>query len=102
MKINLKENIWIEGFDQKSFEILLADIMEMPLDRDVLYIGVTYKISEEIAKKYVHFYFPFDSDNSKLFKDYSLEDESLHNFETAKESILSACEDEYCIIYKQE
>lgn len=100
MKTNLKENIWIQGFNQKLFEILLTDIMEMPLNRDVLYIGAISKIPEEIAKKYVYFYFPFDSDNSKLFKNYNLEDESLHNFKTAKESIISACEEEYCIIYK--
>lgn len=96
--INLRDNIWIEGFERKS--LIYDRILQLGGEQDILYKGKTSEIPEDLAKKCVHFYFPFDHDYTKLFKDYLLEDESINNFNTAKESIQSACDKEYCIIYK--
>ena len=51
MKINLKDNIWIEGFDNKEEVYHFKDELcivgeELPY----LYIGVTSEIPEELAK----------------------------------------------------
>lgn len=68
MKVNLKDNIWIEGFDNISTWntklCYFGQVSEKQIE--VIWRGKTSEIPEEIAK----------------------------------ESIQSACDKHYCIIYK--
>jgi len=105
--INLKNNIYIAGFnknnpfDKKNGENELFNTFHNLLDKDIIYIGLTKDITEEIALNCVNF-MNFDSDiingDYDAYEDYS-------NFDcwvdTAKESILSACKDKYCIIFRK-
>lgn len=93
--VNLKENIWIQGFDQQyifSYQLFH--------EGEVIYQGKTSEIHEKIAKECVHKF------NNNAFKDYSVNfngiRDIIHVYKiTAKKSIQSACNQEYCIIYKK-
>lgn len=99
MKINIKDNIWIEGFDT-DYELdgKLDWFTHNPCcdSDDILYFGFTSDISDEFAKKCVCSLF----DDS--FRDYSKNGVGYESFpfETSKQSIQSACDKLYCIIYK--
>ena len=90
MKTNLKGDIWIEGFDVE-FDL------KYNRKRRIIYTGITSEISEDIATQCCKYSCNWDGD--VYFMDYGLNHET-HNFKTAKESILSACDKPYCIIYK--
>lgn len=80
MKVNLKDNIWIEGFDigfDKSSQIL-------PIGVATIYQGETSKIPINIAKEYF---------------DYGYDDLEII-YTSLDESIKSTCDKEYCVIYK--
>jgi len=89
-KVNLKDNIWIEGFDDRH-ECACMAYNGFPL----LYEGKTSKIPEELAKECVE-WSEFDNNVIKYY-DYVKE---YWPHLTAKEAIQSACPEEYCIIYK--
>lgn len=89
MKINLKDNIWIEGFEK--YHLLLTKIAT--IDKLIIYQGKTSEISEELAIKCIKEGF--------LSCDYMNYHNKIIEFETAKESIQSACDKKYCIIYKE-
>lgn len=112
MKTELKDNIWIKGLDSIP---ILKDIK----DSDMLYNGVlhiiysgkTSKIPEEMLQQVVHSSICVNSvDNLVRYADYSSNTVNLKvrgkltkvnkSFATAKESIQSACNKEFCIIYK--
>lgn len=86
MKTNLKDNIWIEGFDdfieQWTRYQELAQITESTIVP--LYAGKTSVMPREIAKKYF---------------DYGYDDLELH-YTSINEAIKESCNQEYCIIYK--
>lgn len=93
MKTNLGTGYTIKGFDN---DLSLNEwYKSLGLERTnitVLYQGKTSEIPEEIAEVCVihrNFY---------EFKDYS---NVLMAYKTAKESIQSACNQTYCIIYKE-
>lgn len=90
-KVNLKDNIWIEGFNN----ILSVHDYETWYNEDelynVLFSGKTSEISEEVAKECVYI--------RPYVNTYLRYDKSGHLF-SAKESIKSACPEEYCIVYK--
>ena len=96
--INTKDNIWIGGFDTieaKNDELrYLCHVSENMLS-ELIYAGKTSDISEEIAKECVDWH-EFDSDH-KLYYNY----DGTNWKYTAKESIQSACNQEYCIIFKK-
>ncbi len=97
MKTNLKENIWIEGFDDNFG--LGYRAKNATYFKECLYYGKTSEIPEEIAKRHIK----NDGDSlGEWFKDYSssIDNNPPYSKETAKESIQSACDKEYCIIYK--
>lgn len=108
--INLKDNIWIEGFDSELF--MQSNLYSLKcLVYEEIYSCKTSEIPEEIAKECVIEF--------GLCKGYELDDGTILNedvsfgfknykegfgeldFKTAKESIQSACDKEYCIIYKK-
>lgn len=87
-KLNLKDNIWIEGFTREElFDLSKEDwrniVDDVSVDK-MLYSGKTSEIPEELAKQ--------------IF-DWGYDDLELH-FESLDESIQSACDKEFCIIYK--
>lgn len=92
METNLKNNIWIEGFDSEEqvYDItLIADF------DTCIWAGKTSEIPEEIAKKYVQrmsIFTPQFRAYNKTYSDF---------YCTPKESIQSACDKPYCIIYKK-
>jgi hypothetical protein len=99
---NLKDNIWIEGF--RDLANLAWDIVAEKSRGKEIYIGKTSSISEELAIKCVQYYFPFDGCYDKSFKNYEQNDHPFKSnsfCKTALESIQSACNQEYCIIFKK-
>lgn len=109
MKINLKDNIWIEGFTREElFDLSKEDwrniVDDVSVDK-MLYSGKTSEITEELAKELVdtipHIFYGMrivdTSGNDVLFKNYK-----INKFvkRSGKRSIQSACDKEYCIIYK--
>lgn len=90
MKVNLKDNIWIEGFDNFRECVFAQDAY---FDR-LVYSGKTSEIPEETAKECV------DCFKQKWYLDYGADIDYLFELETSKQSILSACDKPYCIIYK--
>lgn len=87
--VMIKPYIWIEGFG--SIEVISERLTSILDTVDILiYSGKVSEITEELAKEcvcgYATGYFEYSS--------------TLWNInETAKESIKSACKEEYCIIY---
>lgn len=98
MKINLKEKIFIEGFDNPK-DYFLNPSNEIIKASKIIYSGKTSEISEELAKECVTNYGIL---NDNPFHNYKVESQYFeYLFKTAKESIQSACSQEYCIIYKE-
>lgn len=115
MKINLKDGIWISGFDQESlFSIGFADLYKTA---EILYVGKTSEIPEELAKEVVRhegLEAGTQMDDGEILSEdyfigYKQYEENidlstakllLSHFTTAKESIKSACKDDHCLIYK--
>ena len=115
--VNLKDDIWIKGFDTieaKNDELrYLCHVSENMLS-ELIYAGKTSDISEEIAKECVKeivlttgiFYI-----NYRKIAALKLPSEMRprhHNqvvwspmCKTSEESIQSACNQEYCIIFKK-
>lgn len=107
-KVNLKNNIWIEGFEddfkryERTIELFKESKIQDPWKQDeyILYKGKTSEISEELAKRIIPFMF-WDKKSDKdrpRFKTYKPTVVS-YEFLDYKESIQSACPEEYCIIY---
>ena len=94
--VNLKDNVWIEGFD-REIDIAYYELAEAIGSgmKDFIYRGKTSDIPEEIAKECVGCF------KNEYYLDYSSDIKYLYEFKTAKESIQSACNQEYCIIFKK-
>lgn len=103
MKINLKDNIWIDGFDH-FWQMVLREQSFLDTDlkytKDHIYSGKTSEISEELAKECVEILAKTTMGN--FYRNYQYNKPQPVSFTkcTAKESIQSACPHEYCIIYK--
>ena len=98
-KVNLKENIWIEGFDTEVLclhNYLSIQNKHYPIDM-CIYSGKTSEIPEELAKECAEIIEL--TDTKYLCVDYN---GNSPCFLSAKQSIQSACQEEYCIIYKEE
>lgn len=108
-KLNLKDNIWIEGFTREElFDLSEEDwrniVNDVSIDK-MSYSGRTSEIPEELAKELVdtipHIFYGMritdTSRNNVLFKNYK-----INKFvkRSGKRSIQSACSQKYCIIYK--
>lgn len=95
MKTYLKENIYINGFADAD-ELFMFVLKKYPNELDdILYNGKISDISEEIAEQYAN-----KGELCQYYWDEQLDD--YNNNISAKESILSACSEEYCIIYKSD
>lgn len=98
MKTNLKDNIWIDGFDTKEqYNYACFGFSVLENDNAILYNGEMSDISEEIAKKYV-VRIERNGDRS-VFVFYKNYNGTIDAFPTAQRSIKSACDKKYCIIY---
>lgn len=105
MKTNLKDNIWIEGFNnQGDLGHQCFSFAAYHLNENILYSGKTSDIPEELAKecvKWEHIVLSataIKTGSGQTYKDYS--GEKRWYIYSAKESIQSACSQPYCIIYK--
>jgi hypothetical protein len=113
MKTDLGTGYAIEGFD--SHEIVKWNELGYYLKylvkhsrndkRTLVYWGKTSKIPEDIAKECVVI---IELNNHSFYQEYNLSEKAIKHpsitariVPTAKESILSACPNPYCIIYKQ-
>ncbi len=105
MKINLKDNIWIEGFAIGEKSKLYDKILELGGRCSVIYDGKTSEIPEEIARECVNIeYFGEYWQGMWQYSGYrNFNINSSHDYvHTARESIQSACNNElYCIIWKE-
>lgn len=97
----LKDNIYIEDFENKSElgfkQFCLAFNNYFNLN-NIIYSGKINEITEDIAKSCVDI---FSETEPILYVNYKNDYYIEKQFETAKESILSFCDKEYCIIYKK-
>ena len=100
--VNLKDNIWIEGFDMHEvghFMVTKDRNFIGDIAKEIIYSGNTSDIPEEIAKECVKHIDSLGEGYGGYF-DYNSKDWMYH-LNTAKESIQSACNQEYCIIFKK-
>ena len=115
--VNLKDNVWIEGFD-KEIDIAYYELAEAIGSglKDFIYKGKTSDITEEIAKE-VLLSHPYSSAQCECYFEYDNPELDLDNTSCQcrdnpnksrsdylwdwKESIQSACNQEYCIIFKK-
>lgn len=96
---NTKDNIFIEGFDDYLSLMSWTNCALNPIHwQNIIYSGKTSEIPEELAREYISFIDNPENNGKDIpFKNYS------HRFlgvKTAKESIQSACNQNYCVIYK--
>ena len=102
MKTELRPGIFIEGFDDVALWnrklCYLGQVSEK--DVELLYQGKTSEIPEELAKECVELL--AETSYGNFYRNYQYNKPQPVSFTkcTAKESIQSACNQEYCIIYK--
>ena len=108
---NLKDNIWIIGFDSQDnnyknnkMTAFLLDFLSYDLDR-IIYSGKTSEISEEILRNVCELQNVFNtleyiSQDINRYKNYKVTKFTYYDC-TVKESVQIACDKEYCIIYKK-
>jgi hypothetical protein len=100
MKTNLKDDIWIQGFDKEGFVLgaILKTINKLGAG-NVLYLGKTSEVSEELANEVLKIdeeLSYWDDIRDIVYINYQ-GNTSTSCFKTA---IKSACNNMYCIIYK--
>ena len=114
---NLKDNIWIDGFDSfRAHEEAIVYFLRISENDnpEIVYSGKTSDIPEDIAKECVKeislstgiFYVNYIKMNAlKIIEEKR---GASHNIlvtqpmlKSAKESIQSVCNQEYCIIFKK-
>ena len=120
MKTNLKDNIFIFGV--KTPSDFYKNYSEYPeITGKIIYTCKTSEISEDLACKCVETLpdavavdeiddYPIYEDWSHIYEDYSETNSwgcdysgiKYYGVKTAKESILSACKEDYCIIYNNQ
>ena len=93
MKTNLKDNIWIEGFDTESD-------LKYHHRRRTIYAGRTSEIPEKLIEECAELLSP--NHPISLWRNYKYDKPQPVSIAraTAKQSIQSACDKPYCVIYK--
>ena len=96
MKINLIENIWIEGFEREESLYAYHDFLCFNNNIELLYTGET----NELPKKLISSIIGTINENTdqETWMNYSGFDNLCI---TPEESIKSACIEKFCIIYKK-
>ena len=133
MKINLKDNIFIKGYDDKFSAVYAGRFMDFGKGMELmLYAGKTKDIPEDVAKEIIESKFGDSTINGEpitTYKGYTditaksypygctshlsprqREEDWINQGRqtskfyhlTAMMSLLEACKEEYCIIYKHE
>lgn len=100
---NLKDNIWIEGFDSNYDKNMAWNEIGYKISSfdNIFYSGKTLEIPEEIAKECAEIHQGLSywgGPNDIFYVDYN---NKLNGFSKAKNSIYSACPQEYCIIFRK-
>lgn len=99
-KTELKPGIFIEGFDDIALWnqkiCYLGQVSEK--DIELLYSGKTSEIPEELASQCCKYQNSYEGE--PFYKEYGDITWATYPYITAKESIQSACQNEFCIIYK--
>lgn len=96
---NLKDNIWIEGFNTAKESHLIYE--NISIKYSIIYVGKTSEIHEEIAKECAEIHQGLSywgGPNDIFYVDYN---NKLNGFSKAKNSIKSTCPQEYCIIFRK-
>ena len=113
--VNLKDNIWVEAFATKM-KMVLKLSKGGYINTPIIYFGKTSAIPEEIAKEVLLLH-PYSSAQCECYFEYDNPELDLDNTSCQcrdnpnksrsdylwdwKESIQSACNQEYCIIFKK-
>jgi hypothetical protein len=103
--INLKDNIWIEGYDNHkscnyaTLQYEVKNILYFGLTRNVIATGINGLVERKIVN--------IDSIPTETYKNYKIGSLAFGRMATwgsifnAQQSILSACNGKYCIIFKK-
>jgi hypothetical protein len=96
--VNLKDNIFIQGFD--NYESMTSKMLSLNNNALVIIAGVRAQITEETANNLVEY-----SVERCKYKNYNPDEykpvgEKMFGFNTSLFSIESACNKEYCLIWK--
>ena len=97
MKVELKEGIFIEGSSNVEYFYGLEAWVNH-YGSGVIYQGKTSEIPEELASQCCKYQNSYEGE--PFYKKYGDVIWTIYPYKTAKESIQSACQNEYCIIYK--
>ena len=90
MATNLKDKIWIEGFDNLN-DLVQSELLDL---YDILHMGKRNNITREIAEMCT-----YKRPNVNTYLNYSGKVNESNHLYRAIDSIRSACNQEYCIIY---
>ncbi len=98
-KTELKPGIFIEGFDTLS--AMYDKIDELGGNENTFTFGVTDSISEQMAVDYVEYFIQrckYKNYNPETFQPAGVR---MNEFNYAVLSLKSACQSEYCVIWKK-
>lgn len=100
--VNTKDNIWIEGFPaEHAFRSRMYGTKCISGKVTLIYQGKTDKIPENIAKECCEIHQGLSywgGPNDIFYVDYN---NKLNGFSKAINSVMSACPEEWCIIYRK-
>ena len=94
MIINLKNNIYIEGFNSDL-------ILQLKNKKSIIYKGMTSDIPESLATTVLDWMFWDERIERKRYKNYNEPVIVAFPYIDYKDSIKSACNKPYCVIYKR-
>lgn len=98
-KVELKNKIFIEGFDtQWQYRKRLYGNTGISNSVELIYQGKTSEMPEELASQCCKYHTIYEG--SVHYKEYGNITWATYPYIEAKESIQSACNKEFCIIYK--
>lgn len=96
MKTKLKRGVYIVGF---KTQLQLNNHIQYR-DKNILYEGETSLVPSEIFNKICDFMFWDEKPERKRYYNYGKRFIVSYPYEDSKESILSACKNEWCLIYR--
>ncbi|MFW6226061.1 MAG: hypothetical protein ACOC3V_03810 [bacterium] len=100
MKTILNSTHVVESIKKEFFSIQLEQIKELEKDKVIVYAGKSDEIPNDISSKICNFMFWDEQIERKRYYNYGIRVGVSYPFLTSNESILSAVNEEFCIIYK--